>query len=406
MPALILLACASDAGGVRLPRASLALTMRGGAVCARGLSMHTDILDSRTLERGSSEYILRDRKTPPNNGNEGQAAKRGVCQSPYMSHRFDRSLIEVSPTTTETCGKNLECKLCSALRRARERELFDPLPQLCSPLTPGVQLVNLSYTYDGRMLCVRLGNDWMRMFRHLLLIGDGFVITCNETANIGQCMTYPELAFANRGARGASVRGGLWIDFRTLGAARAVHLRCDSGHILGVEFADVSGHTIHSITATPLSDLDQLLAWVRLYQACSEPSRESSKAEKHDTAGGNDDMERVVSTDAILCILAACCERRLAVKATVLSSAVIQRNQFIPQSLEALGDWWFASDNIVGLHFRPSQFACAKIATQPNELAPRLLLYSRTNTDKPALVLDSSDTSQAVTWSELLHSNA
>lgn len=322
-----------------------------------------------------------------------------------MSHRFGRSLIEVSPTTTETCGKDLECKFCSALRRARELELFDPLPQLCSPLTPGVQLVNLSYTYDGRMLCVRLGDDWMRMFRHLPFIGDGFVITCNEAVNIGQCMTYPELAFANRGTRGASVHGGLWIDFRALGPARAVHLRRESGHILGVEFADASGHTIHSITATPLSGLDEFLAWVQLHQACTEPSREHFKAEKDDKAGGNHGMDGVVDTDAIVCILAACCERRLAVKATVHNSAVVQRSQFTPQSLEAMGDWWFASDKIVGLHFRPAQFAYARIATQPNERAPRLLLYSRTNTDTPALVLDSSDTSQAVIWSELLHSN-
>jgi hypothetical protein len=38
---------------------------------------------------------------------------------------------------------NAECKFCAALHRARELELFDSMPELCSPLTPGVQLVNL-----------------------------------------------------------------------------------------------------------------------------------------------------------------------------------------------------------------------------------------------------------------------
>ena len=59
---------------------------------------------------------------------------------------------------------NAECKFCAALHRARELELFDSMPELCSPLTPGVQLVNLSYSHQGQMLRVDLGGHWKRMF--------------------------------------------------------------------------------------------------------------------------------------------------------------------------------------------------------------------------------------------------
>jgi hypothetical protein len=65
-------------------------------------------------------------------------------------------------------------------------------------------------------------------------------------------------------------------------------------------------------------------------------------------------------------------------------------------------DWWFASDDLVGLHFCTTQFTHAKIARQLNGHGPRLLLYSQTDAPEPALVLESSDERQAVTWGELL----
>jgi hypothetical protein len=214
---------------------------------------------------------------PPNNGNAGEAATRVLCQRPYVIRRFYRPATEVSPTTEKACGKGAESKFCAALQRARELELFDPWQELCSPLTPGVQLVNLSHSEDGQMLRVDLGDDWKRMFEQLPLIGEGLVMTRNEAAILGRCMTFPELAFTTHGIKGASERGGLWLDFRALGAARAVHLRCESGHIFGVEFADGAGHTIHRFTATPTSNLEMFLGWVRLHQACSEPRRSLRK---------------------------------------------------------------------------------------------------------------------------------
>jgi hypothetical protein len=55
-----------------------------------------------------------------------------------MSQRFWPPAAEVSLKAEKICQKDAECKFCAALRRARELELFDPLPELLSPLTPGV----------------------------------------------------------------------------------------------------------------------------------------------------------------------------------------------------------------------------------------------------------------------------
>src|ERR1700722_12707510 len=208
------------------------------------------------------------RKTPPTNGNAGRAPNRMVWQHPPMIRRS--SSAGQSPTTDKACGQDAECKFCATLRRAREVELFDPLPELCSPLTPGLQLVNLSYSHDGRQINAKLTIHWKRMFEQLPLIGEGLVMTRNEAAILGRRMTFPELAFTTHGIKGASEQGGLWFDFRSLGGARAEHLRCESGHIFGLEFDSADGQTINRFTALPSSDLDLLFGWVRLHQACSE----------------------------------------------------------------------------------------------------------------------------------------
>jgi hypothetical protein len=260
---------------------------------------------------------------PPNIGNPGEAAKRPKCESSPMIHPFDRSFSEGSPAAEEACGTDVKCKFCAILHRARELELFDPLPELCSPLTPGVQLVNLSCSADGQILHVHLGHHWKRMFEQLPLIGEGLVMTRNEAAILRRRMSFPELAFTTRGTKGASGQGGLWFDFRALGAAHAVHLRCESGHIFGIEFTDAAGATIHRLTATKASNLDNFLGWVRLHQACS--------------GGGSAAGERGSCLDrpangggALVPLFAACCEHRLRIQATVHTSAVVQRACFIP----------------------------------------------------------------------------
>jgi hypothetical protein len=95
-------------------------------------------------------------------------------------------------------------------------------------------------------------------------------------------------------------------------------------------------------------------------------------------------------------------EYRCGVRATVHSEAVVQRVHFLPQSVQAIGDWWFAADETVGLHFCSAKFGAANTAIQTNNSAPRLLLYGPTDSLKPALVLEPEDESQAATWCELL----
>jgi hypothetical protein len=314
-----------------------------------------------------------------------------------MIEPFDRASNEGSPNADEVCGRDAKCKFCATLHRARELELFDPLPELCSPLTPGVQLVNLSSSDYGQILHVHLGRHWKRMFEQLPLIGEGLVMTRNEAAILGRRMIFPELAFTTRETKGASGQGGLWFDFRALGAARAVHLRCESGHIFGIEFADAGGATIHRFTATKASNLDNFLGWVRLHQACSgrgsapgEPGRRSDGPSS--SAGG-----------ALVSLFAAWRKQRLRVQATVHTSAVVQRAHFIPESLQAVEDWWFVSDDLVGLHFCATQLTHARIDKPVNGREPRLLFHSHPDAPEPALVLELNDETQADTWCELLH---
>jgi hypothetical protein len=144
-----------------------------------------------------------------------------ACQCSTMSDPFRRPPRADSLNTKIACGEDAECKYCATLRQARELELFDQLPELCSPLTPGVQLVNLSHSNNGQLLYANLGRQWKRMFEQLPLVGDGLVMTRNEVAILGRRMTFPELAFTAHEIKGASEQGGLWFDFRLLGAARA-----------------------------------------------------------------------------------------------------------------------------------------------------------------------------------------
>jgi hypothetical protein len=311
-----------------------------------------------------------------------------VCQNSSMIRRSGRSSADLSATTDKACAQDEECKFCATLRRTRELELFDPLPELCSPLTPGVQLVNLSHSSDGRLVSAKLGGLWKRMFEQLPLIGEGLVMTRNEAAILGRRMMFPELAFTTHGIKGASEQGGLWFDFRSLGAARAMHLRCESGHIFGVEFDSMAGQTIHRFTALPSSDLDALFGWVRLHQACSEDLIAGPAFEEAEICTGESAMGQASCAGAIVSMLSACCERGVGLRATVQNSAVVQRAHFIPQALQPTGDWWFVCDEEVGLHFCPAQFTHAKAVPQLDDCWPRLLFYTPSDAQRPALILE------------------
>jgi hypothetical protein len=127
---------------------------------------------------------------------------RMACQCSSMSDPFRRSPRGDSLNAKIACGEDGECKYCATLRQARELELFDQLPELCSPLTPGVQLVNLSHCNNVQLLYAKLGRQWKRMFEQLPLVGDGLVMTRNEVAILGRRMTFPELAFTAHEIKG------------------------------------------------------------------------------------------------------------------------------------------------------------------------------------------------------------
>jgi putative heme degradation protein len=187
---------------------------------------------------------------------------------------FRRLRHPLAATAIEDVGgtSSVQCKCCAARQRVRAEALFDVLPEWNSPLTAGVQLVNLSHTEDGGILRVALGADWSRMLSTLSLTGSGLVMTRNEGAIVGHRMVIPPLHLAGDGKKAAGDGGQLLLDFRHFGTAYAIHIRRKVGHVFGVEFEDTAGHTIHRFTLTPESDMDEFFAWVRLHQACAAHS--------------------------------------------------------------------------------------------------------------------------------------
>jgi putative heme degradation protein len=244
--------------------------------------------------------------------------------------------------------------------------LFDVLPEWNSPLTPGVQLVNLSHSEDQMILRAELGADWARMFAQLHCAGDGLVMTRNEAAILGRRMAYPALNVTSGGGKAACGEGGLWLDFHHLGAARAVHIRRETGHVFGVEFSDEVGHTVHRFTLTPESDMDEFIAWVRLHQACAAHTPDKWRDDGNDAPVAPRTV-RQSDAGALVSIVAACVERVLPVRVTVRCPAVTQRAEFTPRSFQPCGEWWFASDDAHGFHFQPGRFASVRVEERPCE---------------------------------------
>lgn len=303
---------------------------------------------------------------------------------------------------------NAGCKCCAAIRRARKITLFDPIPECCSPLTPGVQLVNLSYGEDQRTIRAQLGNDWPRMFAQLPAVGPGLVMTRNDAAILGRRMAFPSVAFTSDGLKGANAESGLWLNFHMFYTARAIHIRSGEGNIFGVEFGDVQERMIHRFTLTSASDPDVFFDWARLHQACSAHSN-LSRLEAYECDPAN--MKNRTgycngNAGALPALLKACEEREIAVQATVRSCAVVQRALFVPTSVTQVDDWWFASDNTVGLHFQPEKFIGAEIVEQINCFNPQPRLLLHTDNYESALVLEAGDYSIMDSWRNVLYSFA
>ena len=122
----------------------------------------------------------------------------------------------------------------------------------------------------------------------------------------------------------------------------------------------MTGLGIHRFTATPSTNLDAFCSWVRLHQGCSAHRSARPAVEKDVPSSARQVMKPAIGDGTILSILTACRERGLGVRATLLSGAVVQRAHFIPQSLQTSGDWWFACDDAVGLHFLPTSSRMSK----------------------------------------------
>lgn len=290
------------------------------------------------------------------------------------------------------------------IERAREATCFDPRPEWCSPLTPGVQLVNLNCTEDGRTLWVDLGEDWARMLAQLSLPGRGLVMTRNEAAILGRRMKYPLLNVTSGGGKAASGDEGLWVDFRHLGAARAVHLRRETGHVFGVEFANRAGQIVHRFSLTPESDMDEFFAWLRLHQACAAHQPATWLEDEEEAAPPEPSHAlRRCDSGALLSIVAACVNEGVPLRATVCGAAVMQRAEFIPRSLQQAEEWWFASDDTTGLHFHPDLFAQVTLEQKSQgHGGTRVALRATIQEDATALILEAAGHAAEDAWRVLL----
>ncbi|MEI9898531.1 MAG: hypothetical protein WDN28_32920 [Chthoniobacter sp.] len=317
-----------------------------------------------------------------------------------MTYRFSRSPVHLAAPIAQSCRSGPACPCCAAIARAQQQALFDALPEWCSPLTPGMQLVNLSHSEDGGKLRVDLGADWPRMFGQLSRAGEALVMTRNTAAIIGRRMQYPVLRVTSGGGKAASGEGGLWLDFRQLGAARAVHLRREERHVFGVEFADTTGNLVHRFTLTPESDMDEFFAWVRLHQACTaDPSATSSTVAEASPAPSPARARRHCDTGALVSVVAACVDQKIAVRATVSGAGVTQRVEFTPGALQRSAGWWFASDDDTGLHFCPDLLA--RIT-----LEEHTVLGAATEDGTTALLLEAGSPTMEGAWRRLLETMA
>jgi hypothetical protein len=324
-----------------------------------------------------------------------------------MSQRFRQPHIAPAPESDLTCAGEPGCSCCAAIERARRATLFDSLPDFRSPLTPGVQLVNLSQSDDGRGLRVDLGAEWSRMLSQLPFIGDGLVMTRNSAAILGRRMPYPVLRVTSNGSKGANGESGLWLDFRHLGAARAVHRKRTNGHHFGVQFADADGHLVHRFTLLAESHMDEFFAWVRLHQACTAQPPAAWQEECDDVSAAHSGRSlRGCDAGALISVFAACVERGLPLRATVRGAAATQRSEFIPLALQETADWWFASDDVTGLHFQPELFTRIAVEEHGVESRDNQVALCATAEDGAALVLEAGIPAAEHAWRTLLEAAA
>jgi hypothetical protein len=323
-----------------------------------------------------------------------------------MISRFQIVASEAESPAPELETRPPECPCCAAIRRAREISCFDPLPEWHSPLTPGVQLVNLSHTEDGTELRVDLARDWARMFAQLPEMGGGLVLTRNAGAMLGRRMRYPALTVTSGGSKAANGEEGVWLDFRRLGSARAGHRRLEAGHLFGVEFADCEGRMAHRFNLTARSRLDEFFAWVRLHQACSACPPVPARPEEQLAPPMAPRALRACGAGVLGALVTACMEHQVPLRATVSGPAARQRAEFTPRALQPCDPWWYVSDDETGLHFEPARFGKVMLEEHAGEVGSRFALRAATAEGGDALLLEAVSFGAEETWHRLIESAA
>lgn len=341
---------------------------------------------------------------PQIQGNAPEADKEGLIYGHGMFNRLNLPASEPHDAIANDCNFGEECKCCAAAGRARQESLFDFLPRWNSPLTPGIQLANISYNSDGTNLNVDLSSDWSRMFEQLPPIGSALVMTRNNGAILGRRMVYPTLMTTSSGAKAASCEGGLFIEFRNLEKARAIHLRWQTGHVFGVEFSDHAGKVIHRFTLTPSSEMDEFFAWVRLHQLCS--AHRAAPVLEEEVQAWHRELAfhwRECDGTTLTSIIATSVDQAVPLRATVRSSAVTQRADIKPQSLQPSDDWWFLSDDEAGLHFNPELFVQITLEQHVAEHGERrAVLRAITGDGSSALLLEAAGRASEGAWRNVL----
>jgi hypothetical protein len=186
-----------------------------------------------------------------------------------------------------------------------------------------------------------------------------------------------------------------------------VHVRRQTGHVFGVEFADETGHIVHRFTLTPESEMDDFFAWVRLHQACT--AHQPARWLDEDEASSQEAAETMRQCDggALVSVLAVCLDRAVPVRATVRGAAATQRAECIPRSLQPSDEWWFASDDVTGLHFQPGLVTRVTVERQLwDDGGGRVALRAVVADGSTALTLEAGCPSAEDAWQTLIEATA
>ncbi|MBE7157522.1 MAG: hypothetical protein INR62_03645 [Rhodospirillales bacterium] len=290
------------------------------------------------------------------------------------------------------------CRCCAALAVARAQSLFDPHPGWHSPLTPGVQRINLSHSEDGREIWAVLGTDWPRMFVQLPAIGAAQAVTFGAGAILSRRLRRVHFAPAKNGVECVGDHGRLHLNFERFAFAQAVHLRRAAGHSFGVEFMDSDGETMHALMLTHASDFDAFFAWVRLHQACDSdpdlPFAEAAPSGVESPVPAWLPCSRQDFTAALEASIASAARFR----ASVANAAVIQVLDLVPTHFIQDRGWTTICDGSNCLHLRHDFLVRRDEDSQGQQTSPTEATLGIVGQDgRPSFLLQpaSSDTARA-----------